>query len=627
MNNSTELLKTKCNPDNLEKLLSLNNPGLLDFVSEYVKLCNPSSVFVCTDSSEDAEYIRKATIAQNEETKLKTSGHTIHYDGNFDQARDKANTKFLVTKDLRLGSGLNCIDRDEALKETSEILTNIMQNKQMFVLFFCLGPLNSKFSIYAVQITDSAYVAHSEHILYRPAYAEFKNKGADIEYFRYVHSAGELENSVSKNTDKRRVYIDCLENLVYSVNTQYAGNTVGLKKLALRLAIRKASQEGWLAEHMFVMGVHGKNNRKTYFTGAFPSLCGKTSTCMVENETIVGDDIAYLRKDKGNIFAVNVERGLFGIIKDVGAEGDPLIWEALNTPGEVILSNILVKDGIPYWPGDGKDTPSEGINFSGEWRDGKTDKNGKPVPFAHPNARFTVRLSALKNCDSELDNPEGVRVGGIVYGGRDSDTWPPVCESLDWTHGVISMAASLESETTAATLGQEGVRKFNPMANLDFLSMPISEYINNYIDFAKDLEKPASIFGVNYFLKDKNGKYSNTKHDKRIWLKWMEARVNNEAGAIKTPIGFLPKYEDLKALFKQLLDRDYTEQEYLQQFSLKVARNIEKIDRIIETYKEKISDAPAVLLEILQAQKQRLLAAGEKFGDDIAPEVFAKNSN
>jgi len=590
----------------------LNNPTLLDFVARYVQLCNPASVFVCTGSSKDIQYIREHAISQGEEVRLKAEGHTAHFDGYFDQARDKENTKFLITKELNLGSGLNCIDREKGLEEIQTLLKNIMQQKQMYVLFFCLGPLDSDFSIYAVQITDSAYVAHSENILYRPAYGVFQKKGPDIEFFRYVHSAGELENNVSKNIDKRRIYVDFLDNIVYSVNTQYAGNTVGLKKLSLRLAIRKADKEGWLAEHMFIMGVCGPDNRKTYFAGAFPSLCGKTSTCMVMGETIVGDDIAYLRKKGGDVFGVNVERGIFGIIKDVNSQDDPLIWEALNRPGEVIFSNVLVKDGIAYWQGDGRQVPSEGINFSGRWFKGKVDGKGNPIPYAHPNARYTIPLATLKNCNSELENPQGVKIGGIIYGGRDSDTWPPVFESFGWVHGVVTIAACLESETTAATLGQEGVRKYNPMANLDFLSTSIGRYIKNHLDFAKDIKSPPKIFGVNYFLKDDEGNYLTGRQDKRVWLKWMELRIHHNVEAIESPIGFIPKYEDLKKLFSQVLNKVYTREDYKKQFKLRIAQNIEKAERIAQIYKTKVLDAPEVLFKVLKEQKERLEGAKQK---------------
>jgi len=613
-----EILKRKCLKGHFERLTSIPNKEVIEFISKYVALCNPASVFVRTDSEEDAEYIRKKAIENGEEHKLKIEGHTVHFDGYFDQARDKKNTKFLIEKGMEFGKGLNVLERTKGLEEIHYLMKDIMKGKELFILFLCLGPVNSEFSLYAVQLTDSAYVAHSEDILYRPAYRVFLEK-EDIEFFKYVHSAGELdERKTSKNYDKRRIYIDFVENIVYSVNTQYAGNTIGLKKLSLRLAIRKADREGWLAEHMFIMRVNGKEGRKSYFLGAFPSMCGKTSTCMVKGENIVGDDIAYLRKRDGKVYAVNVERGIFGIIRDVNQKDDPLIWEALTSPGEVIFSNVLITDGTPYWLGDGREIPEEGINFSGKWYKGKKDENGREIPHSHPNARYTIPLKTLKNCDPVYEDPSGVEVSGIIYGGRDSDTWVPLFESFDWTHGVITIGACLESETTAATLGKEGVRTFNLMANLDFLSIPIGKYIQNHLDFSKGLESTPKIFGVNYFLKDENGNYLTDKQDKRVWLKWMELRVNNEVEAIETPIGLIPYYEDLKQLFQNVLSKEYTEKDYVKQFTLRIPQNLSKIERITGIYKG-IEDTPEILFEVLNAQKERLIKTREKFGDFVSP--------
>ncbi|MFH1379931.1 MAG: phosphoenolpyruvate carboxykinase (GTP) [bacterium] len=616
------LLETKCTQENLDKLIALKNPVLMEFIATYAELCNPRSIFVRTDAAEEARYIADKAQEQKEEIPLAINGHTAHFDGYFDQGRDKANTRFLMYDDLKIGPDMNSTDREEGLQEIKGFLKNSMAGKDMYVLFLCLGPVDSEFSIYGVQITDSAYVAHAEDILYRPAYNVFKKKGSDIEFFKYVHSAGEIENQVSRNADQRRVYIDCKENVVYTVNTQYAGNTLGLKKLSLRLVIRKSDKERWLSEHMFVMGVHGPNNRKTYFTGAFPSACGKTSTCMVDGERIVGDDIAYLRNRDGKTYAVNVERGIFGIIKDVNTKDDPLIWKSLTTPGEVIFSNILVKNGVPYWQGSDQEIPEEGENYSGKWFKDKCDEKGKPIAFSHSNARYTIKLDTLENCDPELENPMGVHVQGIIYGGRDSDTWPPVFQSFNWKHGVITIASSLESETTSATLGKEGVRKFNLMANLDFLSIPAGQYIQNHLNFIRTLKTPPVIFGVNYFLKDKKGAYLNTMHDKRVWLKWMDLRVHNEVDAVKTPIGFIPQYNELKRLFSQVLNKNYSRAEYNENFKFRIQENISKIQRIIDIYKEKVSDVPGELFTTLNEQKKRLEEARAKYGDYILPDTF-----
>ena len=602
---------------NLKKLEELNNPHMMAIVENYITLLKPDKVTVITDSKEDIEYVRNLAIKNSEEKKLVMEGHTVHFDGYYDQARDKSNTKVLITRDMKMSKVINTIDREEGLKEISEIMDGVMKGREALVRFFCLGPLNSKFSFCALQITDSAYVGHSEDILYRSGCEQFKNLNGSKEFFYFIHSAGRLdENKNSKDIDKRRIYVDLLENRVLTVNNQYGGNSIGLKKLALRLAIYKANKEDWLTEHMFIMGIKpDKKNRITYFTGAFPSACGKTSTAMIPGQTIVGDDIAYIKMgEDGKAYTVNIEQGIFGIITDVNPEDDPVIYEVLTTPRELIFSNILVKDDTPYWLNMGKDLPDEGTNHSGKWKLGKKDKEGKEIKHAHKNARYTVRIQELENADPKLDDPNGVPISGIIYGGRDSDTSVPVYQSLNWVHGVF-IGASVESETTSATLGQEGVRKFSPMANLDFLVVPLGTYINNHITFGEKLSKTPVIFGTNYFLKE-NGVFLNAKLDKKVWLMWMEGRVHNEFDAIETPIGFIPVYNDLKDLFKQVLNKEYSQEEYERQFSIRAERWVEKMDRIEEIYKFE-DNIPDEFLNCLYSQRRRLIEMKEKFSKDV----------
>jgi phosphoenolpyruvate carboxykinase (GTP) len=617
---SIALLKKRLTDDHFQTLISIENPQLHQFVSHFIELLNPNHIFVCNDSEKDRSHIRDAAIASGEEITLAVEGQTIHFDGYSDQARDKENTKFLLPEGLDLGATINSKDKKEGLEELQAILQNIMQGHTLYIRFFCLGPTNSEFSIPAVQLTDSAYVAHSEDLLYRPGYEEFKRTGATKRFFRFVHSEGKLKESVSANIDKRRVYIDIEDDIVYSVNTQYGGNALGLKKLAMRLAIKWASKEGWLTEHMFIMGVHGPHDRTTYFAGAFPSLCGKTSTSMMKGEAIIGDDIAYLRKRGEEVRAVNVERGMFGIIQGINSADDPILWDVLHRPGEIIFSNVLMTDdGRCHWIGKDGEVPPEGVNHSGRWQPGKRDAKGQEIQPSHPNARFTLDLHLLENLDTAIDNPEGVVLRGMIYGGRDSDTWVPVEESFNWEHGIITKGASLESETTAATLGKEGVRKWNPMSNLDFLSIPVGQYIANNIAFGEGLKNPPRIFSVNYFLKDDAGNFLNEKADKAVWLKWMELRSHGEVDAIQTPTGFMPQYQDLKKLFKETLDRDYTKEAYNKQFTVRIPEGLAKIERVTQVYKN-IADTPKEVFTVLQEQRERLEAAREKYGDYILPE-------
>jgi phosphoenolpyruvate carboxykinase (GTP) len=622
------VLKSRLTEDNFNKLMKIDNAKIHQFIAKFLELCNPKSVFVCTDSEEDLQYIRDAAVRDKGEAKLAKPNQTVHFDGFFDQARDKKKTKFLVPEAVDLGPELNQTKKGEGLEEIYSIMTNIMDGHEVFVKFFCLGPKNSQFGITCVQLTDSAYVAHSEDLLYRQGYEEFVRQGQSAEFFKFVHSQGETQEAglglqVSKNVEKRRVYIDLEDETIYSANTQYGGNTIGLKKLAMRLAINRASKEGWLTEHMFIGGVNGPGGRVSYFMGAYPSMCGKTSTAMIEGEWIVGDDIAYLKNVNGKLRAVNVEKGIFGIIEGINSTDDHLQWKALHSDNELIFSNVCVKDDrTVYWNGMDGERPEKGVNHSGEWFAGKKDAEGNEITPSHKNARFTLDMKILDNFDPIMDDPEGVPISGLVYGGRDRDTWVPVEEAFDWTHGIITKGACLESETTAATLDGEGIRVFNPMSNLDFLSIPIGKYVQDNLNFGKGLTNQPKIYSVNYFLRDSEDNWLNHKNDKRIWLKWMELRVNGDVDAIKTPTGYIPYYKDLKRLFKEVYDKEYSEEDYVKQFTTRIPENLSKIERLMKIYKERVLDTPDILFEVLKEQKKRLEEAQKNHGDYIKPSNY-----
>ena len=611
------LLKSKMSPESFDKLAAIKHAGVGEFIAKAIELCDPAEVWVGSDSDEDVAYVRRLAIENREERPLAIEGHSIHFDGYFDQARKKEVTKYLVPADVELDEKLNQMDRDQGIKEMSDLQRNAYRGRTMLVRFFCLGPPDTVFALPCLQITDSAYVAHSEDLLYRKGYEAFKRLDPEADFFKYRHCTGEVdERKTSKHYELNRVYMDYTRNTVLSVNTQYAGNTVGLKKLSLRLAIRKADSEGWLAEHMFIMRSNGPKGRKTYFCGAFPSACGKTSTAMIPGENIVGDDLAYFRVLDGEFRAANVESGIFGIITDVNAKDDPVIWEVLNSPGEVIFSNVLLKDDKPYWLGMGEDIPSEGENYCGPWHEGLEGPDGRNTTPSHKNARYTVRMSDLKNADPDWDGPLGVPVGGIIYGGRDSDTNAPVREAYSWEHGICTMGAMLESETTAATIGQEGVRVWNVMSNMDFLSMSVGRYIRNNLDFAKKITRP-KVFGTNYFIK-KDGEYLNGKLDKSIWVKWMELRVHGDVDAIDAGYGMIPKYEDLKRLFAEVLHKEFTEQDYIDQFMVRIPELTGKLDRMDAIYAT-IGDTPQEMRDETAAQRERLENLRAEKGDYVSP--------
>jgi phosphoenolpyruvate carboxykinase (GTP) len=614
------LLREKIDNKNYQKLIQISNPKVHEFVADAIELCKPASVFVCTDSTKDLEASRRGAIETGEERPLKIKGHTIHFDGIDDQGRDREVTKYLVPKTETLSMALNQIEREEGLAEIRGLLKGSMENRTMIVRFMTLGPNNSHFSIPCVECTDSYYISHSLNLLYRPGYEEFKRLKPEVQFFATLHSCGKMdERMVSVEKDKKRIYIDYTTDTVYSVNTQYGGNTIGLKKLALRLTIRKADREGWLAEHMFLTGVHGPGGRKTYLAGAFPSGCGKTSTAMLPGETILGDDIAYFRVVNGRCMAANAESGIFGIIQNVTAKNDPAIWEVLAKPGEVIFSNVLVNDGKPYWLGMGLDPPLSGENYSGKWYKGKKDSKGNEIPLAHKNARYTVALHVLKNCDPELENPDGVELAGVMYGGRDAMASVPCQQSFNWEHGIITYGASLETETTFAIIGKEGVPEINLMSIQDFVAISLGKYIQNNLEFGKKIKTPPLVFGVNYFLRDKDGNFVNGVRDKHVWVKWMELRVHDETGCVQAPTGYIPRFEDLKKLFKEVLKKDYTEQDYINQFTIRIKENLAKLERVEKFHRHNVVDAPTELFRILAQQRERLEKARGKYGDYISP--------
>lgn len=624
-NKYLEALKHRMDQENFKKIYAVPNPEVHRFIAEAVELCNPKDIFVCSDTPDEIAYIKHVAIASGEEcAALTMPGHTYHFDGYYDQGRDREVTKFLVPKGDRLSPALKQIDRDEGLREILDLLRGSMSGHTMIVRFLILGPANSIFTIPCLECTDSWYVAHSVSLLYRCGYEAFLNMDPKMVFFKTLHSSGRLdERMVSVDHEKKRIYIDYVTNTVYSVNTQYAGNSVGFKKLAFRLAIRKAHQEGWLAEHFMIVGVHGPGGRKTYVAGAFPSACGKTSTAMLPGENILADDIAYVRNIDGVCRAVNIESGIFGILNGINPVDDPLLYTVLTSPNEIIFSNVLVKDAKPWWLDMGCELPNEGINFSGKWFRGKIGPDGKEVPPASENARYTISMRALPNCDPELDNPLGVELGAIMYGGRDYRAYVPVQQAFSWEHGVVAYGAALETETTFAIVEEKGKYEINVMSIQDFVSIPLGQYIRNYIKFGRSLKKQPLIFGVNYFLRDlKTGEFLNSRRDKHVWVKWIDLRVHEDVGAIRTPTGLIPKYDDLVKLFRQVLNKEYKWEDYVKQFTIRVQENLRKIERVKEFWTTKVDDTPEILLQILDEQAERLTKARERFGDYIPPDKF-----
>ncbi len=365
----------------------------------------------------------------------------------------------------------------------------------------------------------------------------------------------------------------------------------------------------------------------SWCAGAAPSGCGKTTTAMA-GDCFVGDDLAQMWiAEDGSVRSINPECGIFGILEDVNWEGDPQLMENLRKPGtEVIWTNVLVDENKkPHWVGNGEEPPERGFNFQGEWHRGMTDANGKPVPISHPNSRCTLAATALDNYSPESENPDGVETRMITYSGRDSDTMPPVWVAKNEEHGVV-LGACIVSAATATELGVTGVRRA-PWANAAFIPGALGDYMDAQFKFfgnpAIALEKKPVMAGLNYFLTHAarggdSKKLLGEKRDVKVWLSWLERYAHREVKRIETPIGHLPLYDDLKLLFKQIIDKEYPHELYIKQFSLYVDNIIKRLDFQIEAYSRE-KNIPDTLFKVLHGQKAELMLLRQHRGAIVSP--------
>ncbi len=609
--------------DNLEKLAKITNEEALLKVANAIAMCQPEKVMVHTGSDADREVVRKISLEKGEEAPLAMDGHTIHFDLPQDQGRLVKQTFFIVNEDEKLSSMAKREPRAESHAYIEKHMSGIMNGKTMFVGFYSRGPVGAKASIPAIEISSSTYVFHSAELLYRNCYADFD---AEVErrgeFFTNVHAEGANR---PEDVPNARIYMDRSWQTTYSMFCTYAGNTLLMKKgnhrFASDTAIYNHNGEE-LSEHMFVTGVTGPGGRITYFAGAAPSGCGKTTTAMVGSH-FIGDDLAQLwLSDDGTVRAVNPEAGIFGIVEDVNQEGDPFLMKCLRQPGtEVIFSNVLVdKDRKPRWVGDGEDVPAGGTNFQGEWTPDMTD-----VPMSHANSRCTLVAEAIGNHDKEGNaDPAGVQVDVFTYSGRDADTVPPIWVAKSMNAG-IAIGASLVSAATATEVGATGVKR-QPWANAPFIAGGLPDYLDAQLKFfnSDKLAKKPIISGLNYFLthEARGGSGSGLlgeKKDVHVWLDWLELYAHGEVEAIDSPIGYLPKYEDLKKLFSDKLDKEYGEDLYTMQFSLYIDNIVARIDLQTAAWKEE-DNASEELFKIYVEQKAALEALKAEKGAIVKPQ-------
>jgi phosphoenolpyruvate carboxykinase (GTP) len=629
-----ELFRRSMRSDQLAKLERIRNEEALLRIANAIAMCRPDDVFINTGSPADMRTVRQMSLDKGEEAPLAMPDHTIHFDLAKEQGRIIDRTYYIVNEGESVSVLAKKMARAEALDYVGRNMVGIMKGMTMLVGFFSRGPAGAKLAFPALEITSSTYVMHSGDILYRHVYHDFD---------RQVERSGLLLTNVHSEGPNRpedlpnaRVFMDRSWLTTYATYCTYAGNTLLLKKGNHRFAVDLATYYGngeELSEHMFITGMEDETGRVTWFAGAAPSGCGKTTTAMAGTD-FVGDDLAQMWiAEDGTCRAINPEQGIFGIVADVNREGDPYLMKCLREEGtEVIWSNVLIDDkGVPHWTGNGEEHPDKGFNFQGEWHEGKTDAEGHEVPISHPNARCTLRCTAIENYNAKVgESPEGAVVKVITYSGRDSDTMPPVWVGRNSDHGVV-IGASVVSAATATEVGATGVKR-QPWANAPFIPGALADYMRSQFEFYgnpkfTDEGRPI-LAGLNYFLTDEarggtTPKLLGEKRDVKVWLSWLAQRAHDDVEAIETPIGFIPMYEDLERLFRSVIDKDYPRELYSRQFSLYIDNIQKRIDLQREAF-GKEENLPGKLFEVYDEWSRGLAALKEKFGPIVTPEQLTE---
>ncbi|MGI6077936.1 MAG: phosphoenolpyruvate carboxykinase (GTP) [Fastidiosipilaceae bacterium] len=582
--------------------MSCQSKAVKQWVDEMIELCQPDKVVWLDGSEEEKKRLEEEALSTGEMQLLdqeKWPGCLYHRTAVNDVARVEGRTFICTRKEEDAGPTNHWADPKEMYEKLGAMYDGVMKGRTMYVIPYIMGPAGSPFSKVGVELTDSIYVVLNMRIMTRMGDVAWKQLGDSDEFVKGLHSKAAVDQ------DKRYIVHFPEDNTIWSINSGYGGNVLlGKKCFALRIASFQAKNEGWMAEHMLILGIENPEGKTQYLTGAFPSACGKTNLAMLippayaEGYKVytVGDDIAWMRPDKNgeNLLAINPESGFFGVAPGTSMKSNPNAM--LTTKTNTIFTNVALTDDMqPWWEDMGIPAPAHLTDWIGDDWTPDSDKKA-----AHPNSRFTAPAGQCPCISDQWEDPNGVPISAILFGGRRAKTAPLVYQSFDWKHGVF-VGSTMASETTAAAAGAVGVVRRDPMAMLPFCGYNMGDYFQHWLDMEDKIKNLPKIFNVNWFRLDDNGKF--------IWpgfgdnfrvLQWILKRCNGEVDAVESPIGYLPHPEDI------CLDGldDFTTEDVADLLSVDIDVWEEEIADIEEHYK-KFDRLPQELTDQLAAMKER----------------------